>query len=326
MSFNDLLDSAPNAETQLIFAKGYNYLDLCMGRAACFLSGGSDSDIMLDILYKLDIFKKIEYVFFDTGIEYEATKQHLNYLENKYGIQIKRVKAIKTVPTSCREYGVPWFSKFVSEMMGRLQNHNFEWEDEPFDILIKRYPKCSSALKWWCNMNGEKSSFNISKNKLMKEFIIANPPNFRISNKCCLYAKKNVGQKYCKENNIELAILGLRKSEGGIRSFAYDTCFSDGFETNKSYSEWRPLFWLNDSDKEEYKIHNNITYSDCYEIYGLNRTGCFGCPFGSNFESELIAIEEYEPNLFKAANNIFGKSYEYTRKYREFKQNAKTNK
>ena len=29
-------------------------------------------------------------------------------------------------------------------------------------------------------------------------------------------------------------------------------------------------------------------------------------------------IEKYEPNLFKAVNNIFGKSYSYTRNYRRY--------
>ena len=34
------------------------------------------------------------------------------------------------------------------------------------------------------------------------------------------------------------------------------------------------------------------------------------------FEEELIAVEKYEPKLFVAVNNIFGDSYEYTRKYK----------
>ena len=53
-------------------------------------------------------------------------------------------------------------------------------------------------------------------------------------------------------------------------------------------------------------------------MYGLKRTGCAGCPFGRDFEFELQVIEKYEPKLFKAVNNIFGQSYEYTRAYRSF--------
>lgn len=40
----------------------------------CSISGGQDSDIILDIVYKCDINNKVEYVWFDTGLEYEATK------------------------------------------------------------------------------------------------------------------------------------------------------------------------------------------------------------------------------------------------------------
>lgn len=50
------------------------------------VSGGSDSDILLDLCAKLDESKKCTYVFFDTGLEYQATKEHLKYLEDKYGI------------------------------------------------------------------------------------------------------------------------------------------------------------------------------------------------------------------------------------------------
>lgn len=35
---------------------------------------------------------------------------------------------------------------------------------------------------------------------------------------------------------------------------------------------------------------------------------------------DLEKIKPYEPNVVKAAWNIFGKSYEYRRKYNEYKQ------
>lgn len=52
----------------------------------CSISGGSDSDDMLDIVYRCDKSNKVKYVWFDTGLEYSATKEHLKYLENKYDI------------------------------------------------------------------------------------------------------------------------------------------------------------------------------------------------------------------------------------------------
>ena len=108
----------------------------------CTVSGGADSDVMLDIVWKCDLDNKVTYAWFDTGLEYQATKDHLDYLEKKYGIQIQKFKAIKSIPTSCREYGQPFMSKYASEMISRLQRHNFKWEDKPFDELYKEYPDC----------------------------------------------------------------------------------------------------------------------------------------------------------------------------------------
>jgi predicted phosphoadenosine phosphosulfate sulfurtransferase len=45
----------------------------------CSVSGGSDSDIMIDLIYRIDRNKKVKYVWFDTGLEYQATKDHLIY-------------------------------------------------------------------------------------------------------------------------------------------------------------------------------------------------------------------------------------------------------
>jgi hypothetical protein len=78
---------------------------------------------------------------------------------------------------------------------------------------------------------------------------------------------------------------------------------------------------MNDGkDKEEYKECFNVRYSDCYEVWGMKRTGCAGCPYGKNFEEELELMRKYEPKLFKAANNIFKDSYAYTRAYWKFRE------
>ena len=103
---------------------------------------------MLDIIWRCDKDNKVDFVWFDTGLEYQATKDHLKYLENKYGIEVKSYRAIKPIPTSCKEFGQPFISKFVSEQISRLQRHNFKWEDKSFDELSKEYPHIVSADKW----------------------------------------------------------------------------------------------------------------------------------------------------------------------------------
>lgn len=319
MTFDELVEYSANSEILNAFAKGQIYIAKCFRTGVCAISGGSDSDLLLDMVFHLDVERKIRYVFYDTGWEYRATKRHLDYLETKYGITIERVSAEKPVPRTVREYGQPWFSKYVSDMMYRLQCHGFQWEDESYESLVEKYPKCVTALRWWCNANGDKSRFNINRNLLMKEFIMQHPPTFKISNKCCHFAKKLPADKFCKTNDVGLNITGVRRAENGIRSQTYKSCFTKGWESNKAYDEWRPLWWFSDEDKKAYEEKCGIVHSDCYTKYGLTRTGCAGCPFGSGWEEELKCIQQYEPKFYNAAISLFGESYEYSRKYREFK-------
>lgn len=286
------------------------------------ISGGADSDIILDICYRCDKYDKCEYVWFDTGLEYDATKEHLDYLEDKYGIEIKRERAIKPIPISCREYGQPFLSKFVSDMIGRLQRHGFQWENDTYENLIVKYPKCKGAIAWWTNHRDTAdfgySRFNIDYNKFLKEFIIENPPKFRISDKCCKYAKKEVSKQCVKQNGYDLVVTGIRKAEGGIRSGQYKSCFMEDLE----YDTYMPIFWYKKQDREQYEQYFDIIHSRCYTEYGFKRTGCACCPFGfyGGLKNELKEAKQYEPKLHKAVCNVFKDSYQYTKEFEKFKK------
>lgn len=317
MNLEDVLKSCPKNSTVINnIIKAYHKINSDIyKKIVCSVSGGADSDVMMDICCKCDNDSKVDYVWFDTGLEYQATKDHLKYLEEKYDVEIKRYKAIKPIPITCREYGQPFLSKHVAGKIESLQKYNFDFSDGNFEDLYKKYPKCRSALKWWCNEKGEGSSFNIQRNKWLKEFMIANPPTFKISDKCCMYAKKKVAHNCIDENDYDLQLVGVRKSEGGLRARAYKSCFDQNIEGHDNY---RPLFWYTDKDRAEYENACEVVHSKCYTEYGLERTGCAGCPFGRDFEYELEVIEKYEPKLFKAVNKIFGDSYAYTREYKKF--------
>ena len=292
-------------------------------RAVVSISGGADSDMMLDMILALEPeknypFDEIHYVWFDTGIEYTATKQHLRDLEEKYGITIERKKAKVPVPLGCKSCGQPFVSKQISQYISRLQAHDFQWEDEPFDILYKRYPNCKAALRWWCNEFGEGSRLNIEKWRLLKEFMIANPLDFPISDGCCKGAKKDVAHDCLREIKATINVVGIRKSEGGARAMAYNSCFSEPSRRGEA-AQFRPLFFITDQDKELYCERRGVIHSDLYEKHGFRRTGGACCPFGSRFEQELQVAEQLDPGLARAAKNIFSAAYEYTRAYRQFK-------
>lgn len=292
----------------------------------CSISGGSDSDVMLDLISRVDLNKKVKYVWFNTGLEYQATKDHLEYIEKKYNIEIIRERAIKPIPTTCREYGQPFLSKYVSEHIGRLQHNGFDFTDKPYKELAKEYPKAIGSVKWWTNQYTKEKGFttpsryDIGYNKYLKAFILKNPPTFKISSKCCKYAKKDVGKQLVKKYDADLQIIGVRQAEGGIRATAYKNCFSIN-EDKEDY--YRPLFWYKDDTKKEYEEKFNVEHSACYTEYGFTRTGCCCCPYGRELENELEVTRVFEPNLYKAVCNVFKDSYEYTRKYRTFVQEMK---
>lgn len=91
----DLLNKAPENKAifESIIIANSKIKNPCYKRIVCSISGGADSDIILDLISKLDTEKKVEYIFFNTGIEYQATKDHLKYLEERYGVRIEEIKA-----------------------------------------------------------------------------------------------------------------------------------------------------------------------------------------------------------------------------------------
>lgn len=203
-----------------------------------------------------------------------------------------------------------------------MQRHNFKFEDKPYNILLNEYPKAKYYIDWWCGIKAKDNDnrFTIHRNKYLKEFLIKYPPTFKISSKCCNYAKKNVSKEMIKKYKADLLIIGVRKAEGGVRATAYKNCFSEDIH---GCAQYRPLFFYLDSDKLDYEKSCNIVHSDCYKVWGFKRTGCVGCPYNIKIQEDLLKVKKYEPKLYKAVNNVFKDSYEYTKQYRQFLQDMK---
>lgn len=311
----DIVLAGPkNPEIQATIYKSYDHIKY-FGHILCAISGGYDSDIVTDLFIRCGGKEKTDFVFYNTGLEYQATRDHLKYLEAQYGIKIRIIEPKKHIPTCVREYGVPFWSKYVSDMISRLQSHNFQWEDGTVEELLQNYPKCKAALRWWCNEWGDGSRFNIDYTPGLKEFMQQTPPPMKISAMCCEKAKKEPAHALEDSGEYDVSVTGVRQSEGGKRSTTYTSCF----DRHHCFARFRPLFWWRDREKEVYRKHYGITRSDCYEIWGMSRTGCAGCPFGKDFEQELELVKMFEPNRYRAMLAVFGESYDYTRRFLEFR-------
>ena len=325
--------------------------------AICSYSGGADSDILIDILERTRKgfnLPEIRYAFFNTGLEMKATKEHVREVAEKYGVEITEYQPIKgyikarvngkyvrlpcksamNIVNATKQHGIPFVSKIMS---GGLS----EWQKKRIPLSIaeeyerakdkhakrlelkERYPKCESLINFLCccNKDGEPRpniQLVINSSKYMRDFIAEYPPDFQISAKCCDYCKKHVAHYIQKD--YDMIITGERRDEGGMRSVPRkdntSLCFT---ETASGQFRLRPLYYVSDKDKAWYKEHYGIRYSDAYEVYGLTRTGCCGCAISYKAVEDLELIRPYEPNVVKAAWNIFGDSYRYRQKYNEYK-------
>lgn len=305
--------------------------------AICSYSGGSDSDIMLHMIEQVrEIFglPSVHYAFFNTGLEMEAIKRHVMEMESLYGVTITKHRPKKNIVQATREYGQPFVSKIMSAGIEGIQNKNIPLSihDEYINAedkaakraeLKKRYPGCETTINFLCccNSKGEPRpdiQLVINSSKYMLDFITDNPVPFKVSNKCCDYCKKQLAHSVQK--SYDMVITGERRDEGGMRSVPRkdntSMCFS---ETANGQYRLRPLFYVSDADKKWYKDYYNIRYSDAYEVYGLTRTGCCGCSISAKATDDLEKIRPFEPNLVKAAWNVFGDSYRYRMQYNTYK-------
>lgn len=307
--------------------------------AICSYSGGADSDIMIDLIETtrdlIPSLPEVKYVFINTGLEMQAIKDHVKETSKKYGVEIEEVRPKIGIVQAARKCGIPFISKIMSTGLEEWQKKGIpltiadEYEQAEDKIakrqeLKERYPKCQSVINFLCccNSAGEPRpniQLVINSSKYMRDFIAEYPPDFKISAKCCDYCKKHAAHK--AQKGYEMVITGERRDEGGMRSVPRKDnttmCFT---ETSGGSYRLRPLFYVSDKDKEWYKERHKIKYSDAYEIYGLKRTGCCGCPISYRAVDDLELIGKYEPNIKKAAWNIFGDSYRYRAKYNEYKQ------
>ncbi len=308
--------------------------------AICSYSGGSDSDIMLDLIEtarQLFGLPQIKYCFFNTGLEMKATKDHVKEVAEKYGVEITEYRPKKNIVLATREYGQPFISKIISAAMDTVQKKNipfsireeYENADDKKKIrqeLRERYPNAEQGINFLCCCNSEGEprpniQLVIDSSPYLYEFMKENPCDFMISAKCCDYCKKQVAHKI--QSGYEMIITGERRDEGGMRSVpkAEDAngtmCFS---EQSNGQFRFKPLYYVSNADKAWYKEKYDIRYSDAYEVYGLERTGCCGCSISSKAIKDLEKIKPYEPNVVKAAWNIFGDSYRYRQQYNDFKR------
>ena len=238
-------------------------------------SGGKDSEVLLDICRSL--YPNIKAVFVNTGQEFpETIKQVLMRKKQGYNIDILRPKM--KFADVVREHGYPVVSKEQAQYIDQYINHKSEK---------------TKYLRW----NGINGSWKISEKwKYLTEV------DFKISDKCCYYLKKE--PMFAFENETKRKpIIGSMADESLGRKRSYLKTGCNSFESKKPQS--KPLGFWKESDIWEYIKENNLQISEMYTKFGRTRTGCYGCLFGCHIEEQktgtnrIVELSKTHPLLYK---------------------------
>ncbi len=256
------------------------------GQVYISFSGGKDSTVLLHLAR--EIYKDIDVVFVDTGLEYNQIRDFVKTFSNVTWLKPKmRFDEVIT------KYGYPIISKTISKRVYDASIKTDSYAHSMFDGTYK--------LK----KNGEKSQYNCEKWK----FLLDAP--FLISNKCCDIMKKEPLHRFQKTSGKN-PIIGTMANESNQRKQGWIKTGCNAFDSKDAIS--KPLSFWTEQDVLQYLLMCKIPYCSVYgdivqddngklKTTGQQRTGCVFCGFGAHLEKS--------PNRYEKLKEIDFKKWDY---------------
>ena len=243
-------------------------------------SGGRDSHFLYWFIKNILSDHALKIVSVNTQMEHKEIRERMQDNADVVLFPIMKHKEIK------EKFGSPCFTKQQDEYIDRYQKGNRSYNTMKFIL------------------GTEKTMFKMSKKP--KELLLKKKLH-KISNKCCDKLKKEPMKKYEKEHHVK-PILGLRQTEGIMRN-KIKSC-------NHKNGTFTPIFNLSDEMLEAIEHKYNIPVPKVYDY--ISRTGCMGCPYGRNIETELSLItpaqKRFIVDYFKESYEIKGVNVKTTQK------------
>ena len=238
-------------------------------------SGGKDSHFLMWFIREYMDEQRIPIVAVNTGFELPEIRDRI--LKNSDIVlhpELHR-QQIKD------NYGIPCFSKQQDEYICRYQNGS----------------RSENTMR---AVNGENTLFNL--NQTARELLLSGKLH-KVSNKCCKYNKERPMMQYGKETGRK-AIMGTRQNESRTRKAKYNKCLT-------AKGNFTPLYDFSDELMDGLYKEYNIEIPKCYTY--LSRTGCGGCPYGRNTETELAMLPRLQRaqtiKFFKESYDVLGIDY-----------------
>ena len=272
--------------------------DKTNGKCILSFSGGKDSTIVAELYLMAKgqgIIGDIDILFADTGVEYDAIYDFVEWFgQNKQ--EVIYLKPSMPFGAVLKKYGKPAMSKIKSDWLHTIHRNGAE---NPTKTIRGQ------------NLLGTGEFKTKSHSKLANKHyhFLHKDIEYDVHSKCCHFVKKQPFYNYYKENGTTGYLTGIRQGEGGVRSLAYQSCtsFKKVGDTNMIHK--MPIFDWTDNDIGMFIKKYKVKISDAYTKYGLDRTGCIGCPFAKDIYKNLEVLYNYEPNKYKATQHWLGDVY-----------------
>ena len=251
-------------------------------------SGGKDSTVLHYLVDEALPNNKIPRVFVDTGIEMKAIVEFVQSLA-KDDDRIKIIRPKVPIKKMLETEGYPFKSKMHAMCVDRFRKKGMQ-----------------QNVKNYYEGNNISETFNCPK---MLRYQFEQEMPFKISDVCCDRLKKDPIKAFEKENGIPYTIVGLRREEGGRRSFT--KCMV--WEGKKMH--FHPLSVVSEEWIDWYIQKRGIKLCKLYyPPYNFTRTGCKGCPFALNLQQNLDVLQAYFPKEREQCEIIWKPVYEEYRR------------
>lgn len=238
-------------------------------------SGGKDSTVLSHLARK--IYPNILGVFCNTGNEYPDIIRFVRQTESE-GANIKIIRPKITPRKTWEKYGFPLVSKQVSQRVH----------------AVRLNPNTARSVKYMGD-----GFFSINKRW---RYLVSEP--YETSNQCCTKLKKEPFHKFEKESGRS-PILGIMAGESVQRERLYLNRGGCNVFSDSGKSTSHPLAIWNEQDVLDYIRKYNVLIAEIYHK-GLDRTGCFGCGYGSY---------RTEDERFKILRREYPKCYDMVMNY-----------
>ena len=240
------------AKVRMSITRIEQWLDHWEDQCYVAFSGGKDSTVLLDLVWKVN--PRIPAVFVDTGLEYPEIREFVK----SYGDRVVWLKPKMPFNEVIEKYGYPVVSKEVSQKIHEVRTTKSD------KLRHKRLHGADNAYK---------------SGKIPSKWQRLIPADFKISHKCCDIMKKHPCKQYEKATGRK-PFVGMMASDSHARKQIYVRSGCSSFERK---IQSRPLaFWL-EEDVWEYIKETDLNYCSVYDN-GCDRTGCMFCMFGVHME------------------------------------------